>query len=136
MTDEEMQKTMRFILEQQAQFSVDIQKLQETQAQTEGLVNRLAAVTVKGFEETNDKINALIDSHTRLIDSQTRLSESQAKTDNRVNALIDSHTRLMDSQARLSESQARLSESQVRTDEALRNLIGVVDRYFKGRNGG
>src|SRR5919197_1593629 len=121
MTDEEMQKTMRFILEQQAQFSVDIQKLQETQAQTEGLVNRLAAVSVKGFEETNDKIHALIDSHTRLI-------ESQAKTDNRVNALIDSHTRLMDSQARLSESQARLSESQVRTDEALRNLIGVVDR--------
>lgn len=94
MTNEEMQKTMQFILEQQAQFVVDIQKLQETHAQTENLVQRLAVFTVKGFEEVNDKINALVDSHVRLTDSQAK------------------------------------------TDEALRNLMTVVDRYFsEGRNG-
>jgi hypothetical protein len=88
MTNEEIEKTMRFILEQQAQFVVDIQKLQESQAQTEQIVNRLAAVTVKGFEETNTKINALIDSHTRLLDSHLRLTESQVKTDETLRNLI------------------------------------------------
>ncbi len=81
MTNEEMQKTMQFILEQQAQFAVDIQKVHETQAQTEQLLNRLAAVTVRGFEDTNAKINA-------LVESQMRLSEAQAKTDENLQNLM------------------------------------------------
>ena len=88
MTNEEMQRAMEFIVNQQAQFAADIQKLQVSQAQTVEIVNRLAAVTVKGFEDTNAKINALID-------------------------------------------------SQIRTEESVRNLTSVVDRYFsEGRNGG
>jgi hypothetical protein len=36
----------------------------------------------------------------------------------------------------LADSQLKLTESQSRTDENLRNLIAVVDRYFsEGRNG-
>ena len=35
MTNEEMQKLMQFILEQQAQFAVNIQKLEEAQARSE-----------------------------------------------------------------------------------------------------
>ncbi len=93
MTNEEMQKTMQFILEQQAQFVVDIQKLQETHTQTENLVQRLAVFTVKGFEDTDAKINALID--------------AQMRTDENLN----------------------------RTDEAVRNLTAVADRYFRERNG-
>jgi uncharacterized protein YpuA (DUF1002 family) len=91
---------MEFIVNQQAQFTVNIQKLQESQAKTdekatqlEGLVTRLAAATLKGFEETNAKINALVD--------------AQIRTDENLN----------------------------RTDEAVRNLTAVVDRYFRGRNG-
>ena len=94
MTNEEFEKRMEFILEQQAQFTSDIQQLREAQAQTEQLVNRLAAVTLEGFKDVNAKIDALVDSHIRLTESQTR------------------------------------------TDENLRNLIAVVDRYFsEGRNG-
>jgi hypothetical protein len=39
--------------------------------------------------------------------------------------------------AALVDSQIRLAEAQNRTDESLRNLITVVDRYFSrdGRNG-
>ena len=93
MTYEEMQKTMQFIVEQQAQFTVNIQKLEERQEKTdervtqlENIVTRLAAATVAGFEDTNAKINALID-------------------------------------------------AQMRTDETVKNLTAVVDRYFRERNG-
>jgi tetrahydrodipicolinate N-succinyltransferase len=101
MTNEEMQKTMQFILEQQAQFTVNIQKLQEAQgktdekvAQLEGLVTRLAAATLEGFKDVNAKINALAD------------------------------------------AQIRTEENLSKTNEEMRNLIAVVDRYFsEGRNG-
>jgi uncharacterized protein YgbK (DUF1537 family) len=94
MTNEEFERKMEFIVNQQAQFSVGIQQLREAQAQTEQLINRLAAATFEGFRDVNVKIDALVDSHIRL------------------------------------------QESQARTDENLRNLIAVVDRYFKGKNDG
>ena len=101
MSNEEVDRRIAFIIEQQAQFASDIQQLRESQAQlqesqvqlqatqvqTEQVVARLAHVTLEGFKDVNAKINALVD-------------------------------------------------SQIQTDENLRNLIAVVDRYFsEGRNG-
>jgi uncharacterized protein YehS (DUF1456 family) len=88
MTNEDFDKRMGFILEQQAQFTTDIQQLREVQAQTEQIVNRLAAVTLEGFKDVNAKIDALIDSHIQLTDSHKRLSESQARTDESLRNLI------------------------------------------------
>src|SRR5258705_9207239 len=101
MNNEEFERKMAFIVEQQAQFAADIQQmsgvqeqLQATQAQTENVVARLAHATLEGFKDVNVKIDALVD------------------------------------------SQIKLTESQSHTDENLRNLIAVVDRYFReGRNG-
>ena len=94
MTNEEFDRRAEFIVEQQAQFATDIQQLRAAQAQTDQLVNRLAAVTLEGFKDVNAKLDALID------------------------------------------SQMRLTEAQALTDEKLKNLIAVVDRYFsEGRNG-
>jgi hypothetical protein len=94
MNNEEFEKRMEFIIEQQAQFAADIQQLREVQAQTESIVARLATGTLAGFNDVNSKINVLVD------------------------------------------SQINLTEAQSRTDENLRNLIAVVDRYFtEGRNG-
>jgi flagellar basal body rod protein FlgG len=101
MSDEEIEKRMEFILEQQAQFAANIQAHDERFAQLETIVNRLAAVTLEGFKDVNAKINALVDSHIRL-----------------------------------TEAQARAEANQARTDEALRNLIAVVDRYFSERRNG
>jgi len=94
MNNEEFERKMAFIIEQQAQFASDIQRLQESQTRTDQvvaqmgeIVTRLANVTLEGFNDVNAKINALVD-------------------------------------------------SQIRTDENVRNLIAVVDRYFSdGRNG-
>jgi hypothetical protein len=94
MNNEEFERKMAFIVDQQAQFTAGIQQLKETQVQTENVVGRLAYATVEGFRDVNVKIDALVD------------------------------------------SQLKLTESQSRTDESLRNLIAVVDRYFsEGRNG-
>ena len=62
----------------------------------------------------------------QLKDVVARLASSSLKrfedVDERIAALVD--------------SQVRLTESQSRTDENLRNLISVVDRYFSdARNG-
>ena len=87
MSNEEFERKMAFIVEQQAQFAADIQQLQATQAQTESVVGRLANATLAGFNDVNAKMESLVD-------------------------------------------------AQIRTDETLRNLIAVVDRYFsEGRNG-
>ena len=101
MSNEEVDRRIAFIIEQQAQFASDIQQLREAQAQTDQvvaqtgeIVARLANVTLEGFKEVNTKINALLD------------------------------------------SQIRTDQNLSRTDENLRNLIVVVDRYFsQGRNG-
>jgi len=83
MNNEELERKMAFIVEQQAQFAADTQQLQENQAQTEKVVARLANATLAGFNNVDVKLDALVD-------------------------------------------------SQMRTDETLRNLIAVVDRYFSG----
>jgi ABC-type transporter Mla subunit MlaD len=87
MNNEEFEKKMEFILEQQAQFASDIGELKD-------VVARLANASLKRFDDVDEKIAALVD------------------------------------------SQIRLTEAQSHTDENLRNLISVVDRYFsEGRNG-
>ena len=52
MNNEEFERKMSFIVEQQAQFAVDIQQLKESQAQTEKVVARLANATLAGFKNT------------------------------------------------------------------------------------
>ena len=110
MDEEERQRQFDFMLNQQAKFAADIQKLQESQrklqesqqklqesqAEMVQIINRLAAVTVEGFKQTNTKIDALIDAQTRteeklgkVIDVQMRLVETQAHTERRLDALID-----------------------------------------------
>jgi len=62
MSNEEIEKKMAFIVEQQAQFASDFQRLQESQARTDqvvaqtgGIVARLANVTQVGFNEVKPK---------------------------------------------------------------------------------
>ncbi len=114
MNNEEFDRRMAFIVEQQAQFASDIQLLQESQARTDQVVaqtaefvgqmsevvTRLANVTHAGFTEVNAKINA-------LVDAQIRTEENLLRTDKNVAS----------------------------TDESLKKLIAVFDRYLSGRNG-
>jgi len=106
MNNEEFDRKMAFIVEQQAQFASDIQQLQKSQARTDqvvaqigDVVTRLANVTHAGFTEINAKINA-------LVDAQIRTEENLMRTDKNVAI----------------------------TDESLKNLIAVVERYLSGKD--
>ena len=70
-----------FIVEQQAQFAVDIRQMRELQAETENVVGRLAHATLEGFKDVNVKIDS-------LVDSQVRLTEAQTHTDQNLTNLI------------------------------------------------
>ncbi|HEX8649491.1 MAG TPA: hypothetical protein VF708_01525 [Pyrinomonadaceae bacterium] len=88
MTNEDFEKRREFIIKQQAQFTVDMQRLREAQTQTDQVVNRLAAATLEGFKDVNAKIDALADSHVRLLDSHLRLTASQTRTDESIKNLV------------------------------------------------
>jgi hypothetical protein len=70
MTNEEMQKAMQFIIEQQAQFATDIEKLTRSHSQ-------LAEATLAN----TGMIGRLTDILDRLTEAQTSLAQAQAHTD-------------------------------------------------------
>ena len=99
MSNEEFERKMEFIVDQQAQFSAKI-------GQLEDIVTRLGNFSLRRFEDIEEKT-----------------AERFRDTDEKFAALVD--------------SQIKLAEAQSKTDESLRNLIAVVDRYFsERRNGG
>lgn len=119
MNHEELERKMVFVVNQQAQFAVDMDKLRAAQAKTEEVVTRLAFVTNVGFKELElgAKINALVDAQVRSEDNIRRLAESQKKTEETLNAKF-----------------SELADSQKKTDEEFRKLIGRLNR--RSNNGG
>ena len=101
MSNEELERKMEFIVEQQAQSTAKIGVLED-------LVTRLGNATLRKFEDGDEK---------------------SRDVDERISALVDS-------QIRLSEAQARTEENMLLTDEKLRNLIALVDRYLSGNGRG
>ena len=87
--EEKMQRNMEFIVEQQAQFATDIQKLQEAHDAAEKRMARLESAFVRGYQETTSKINALVDAQMRTDANIGRMVEAQAATDERLNAFIN-----------------------------------------------
>ena len=73
-----IESRMNFIIEQQAQFAVDIQLLKERETEALGMIRQLVDVTMSlahHGEETDRRIR--------------ELAESGAHTDRRLDALID-----------------------------------------------
>ena len=129
MSKEEFERKMVFIVNQQAQFAVDIEKLYEAQVVTEqkiqeanAVVTRLAYVTNYGFKDVNAKIDA-------LVNSQFALQESQRQTDAQI--------KRTDEQIQRTDEQIQQTHEEIKqTDEKLRQLTATVDRYIRRRNGG
>lgn len=89
MTDEERQRQMDFILEQQAQFTVDMEALKATDERAVRRLDRLERVLTLAIragqrerKETREKFNA-------LAEAMSKMAEAQAHTDGRLDALID-----------------------------------------------
>ncbi len=99
MTNHEIQKTMEFILEQQAQFGVNIQRLQEEQLRDKPRLARLedsfrllvelAQTTDSRLDATDSRVNTLESNMIKLEANMAVLAASQAHSDARLSALID-----------------------------------------------
>src|SRR6266404_9281812 len=107
MPNEEMQRTMEFIVEQQAQFAANIQRLQE--------------------ERIRDNPRL-----TRLEESFQLLVQLTQTTDIRLDRLESTTFTLESNMPALESNMAALAAAQTHTDERLSALIDIVR---EGRNG-
>jgi uncharacterized coiled-coil DUF342 family protein len=110
MDDEKLQKTIEFILENQAQFYADLQQIQETQKEAEKRVNVLERVCLNLY-------NTMIEEGKHIAE----LREAQQETD----------ARFKETGARFKETDERFRE----TDERLNAVILMAERFLDGQNG-
>jgi len=107
MTNEEMEKSIHFIIGQQAQFAADLQRLTEVQAGFQTQLGKLsdATLTVVGvvgqIAEAQAKADAKI---AALAEAQARTEKQLSETDERLNALINTVERYISSRNGKAES--------------------------------
>jgi len=92
MTNEEIQRTMEFILEQQAQFAANIQRLQEERIRDNPRLTRLEEsfqLLVRLAENTDTRLDRLESSTSTLEGNMAALAAAQTHTDERLSALIE-----------------------------------------------
>jgi uncharacterized protein with gpF-like domain len=111
MTNEEWERKMEFILEQQAQFYANIELMRERTGEHE-----------KGMEEFRKGME--------------ELRAAQQVTEMRLADMVGAQAQAARAQSHMFEVVAAMSDSQVRTDERLNSLINVFERHLiEGRNG-
>ena len=114
MSNEEMNKKMEFIVEQQAQFAADIQVAREVQAQDAKLLKEQMNVLKELYSNLSDAVITVVG----LVGS---LTQAQTRADERINLLTDSFN--------------LLAQAEARTEERLNAFINVVERYISGNGG-
>ena len=91
MTNEEMEKTMQFIVEQQAQFASNFQRMEEARGKDSARVTRLEEsfqLLVQLAESHDERLVALAEAQIRTNEQIAAINERTAETDERLNALI------------------------------------------------
>ncbi|MGH9933045.1 MAG: hypothetical protein ACREA9_28005 [Pyrinomonadaceae bacterium] len=92
MTEEEIRKTMEFILEQQAQFAANIQRLQEERAKDNPRLTRLEEsflLLVQLAQTTDNRLDRIDSNMAALESNMAAMAAAQVHTDERLSALID-----------------------------------------------
>ena len=114
MTDEERQRTMDFILQQQAQFAAGMQRLEEQQSRFAEQQSRFA------------------EQQSRFAEQQSQFSENQRRVDGRIDQLrrvvLMTVRQFRRERRDLRERIAALVDSQIRTEEAIRSLTLTTER--------
>ncbi len=85
MTNEEIQRTMEFIIKQQESFSENMELLREAQVKGESRITRLEGAFVSLY----NTVSKLSDTVGELSGSVGELSKAQGRTDERLNTLIN-----------------------------------------------
>lgn len=96
--NEEMQRTMQFILEQQAQLTIKLDSLSEKVDKLAGKVDKLADAQVRHEARTSqleDSFLILVQLATSSDERMDELTAAQKHTDERLSALIDTVERFI-----------------------------------------
>jgi len=107
MTNQEFEKNMNLIAERAARVELEMEnhrawhaendrKHQVWKAEFEDLLTRLARVTKEGFNDTNAKINALVDAQIRMEEEQRKTDEQLRKTDEQLKTTDEKFQRFLD----------------------------------------
>jgi predicted aspartyl protease len=159
MTNEEIQRTMEFILEQQAQYGTRMEKdesraarleeafvtlveiarvaderLDALNKKTEFILNQQAHAAAR-LESDESRLARLEDSFRTLVELARIRDERLDSTDRRLDIFDDRMASVAEAQARTDGKLAELAHAQLQTDHRLNKLIEHVDRYVS-RNGG
>jgi hypothetical protein len=142
MSNEELNRKMEFIVDQQVQFVADMNVMREVQEQDGKFLKEQyrklsdAVITVVGL------VGSLTKAQSRADDRINELTQAQAHTDDRINVLVQAQTRTDESFNLLAQAQTRtderislLAEAQTRTEERLNVFINVVERHISGNGG-
>jgi len=86
---------VRFIIEQQAQFTTDIQLLKERQIEAQRMIGQLVDVTMSLARHAEDTDRRLKEADERLGARIQEIAEAGAHTDRRLDALIDTVDKLV-----------------------------------------
>ena len=91
-------------------------------------------------EEFKKKMEFIVEQQAQLVINQEKADGRMTRLENLVGRLatasLERFENIEEKVEALVDSQVRLTDAQSRTDENLRNLIAVVDRYFsEGLNG-
>lgn len=129
MNNKDFDRKMEFIVNQQAQFAVDIERLKESQAQTEKNVAQNTKTAAQNAEAA-----------ARNAETAARNAETAAHTLEAVAQTAETVARLatvtFEGFKVTNAKIEALADSQNLTDEKLRNLIAVVDRHISERHKG
>jgi CHASE3 domain sensor protein len=88
MADEDFQKKMEFIVEQQAQLVVNQEKADERLTRLETLVARFAQATLDRLEATDKQLDNVDERFAALVNSQIQTEESIKRTEGNLRNLI------------------------------------------------
>ena len=113
MSEDQFQRQVDFIVEQQAKFSIEIAKLEQSLAISQ--------------KESRENLAKLVDVITSLANHSDGQDETMAAHDRQIAALIEAGK---ETDRRFRETDERFRE----TDERINALILLAERYF-GRNG-
>lgn len=89
MTNDERQRTMDFILSQQAQFALNFEKADVRVSRLERIVKLIIKAGVRARKQMREQDERFGRNMDALQKSQEALSESQRHSDRRLDALID-----------------------------------------------
>lgn len=142
MTNEEWDRKIEFLLNQQAKFDAEMQVRDQKLKEAQAISEKKFAEAAKAAERTEESLSQLADATLELISTMTagfrstfeRIKHSNEKIDVLVNSQIHTDERILDSYKRMKDSEKKLAEHDKRFQDLTVQFERHIRKYHRGRN--